>query len=316
MATAKHVFTEEQKADMIHAYRVLNKTQQEIANKYGVSRKPINKVLKDNNVVRLFEDEQWLRTHYEINRLNKRQIAERANCNEMTIHKWMKFYGIDVDDTISRRRKYDYNQNYFQTIDSEQRAYWLGFILADGGVRYEDGEKRLTILLSRKDKNHLKKFRQAIQSNTEIKDSQTVLNDKVHQNSLIRIYSAKMVEDLMALNILPNKSANEQMPNIDSNLHKHLIRGIFDGDGCFSYWMSNNHVTCEWSIVSSLEVVTAIQNIVPFKTAIGQDGVLYKIRTTGAEAVRAMDWMYEDSTVCLDRKHTKFLDYLSIKDIV
>ncbi len=34
---------------------------------------------------------------------------------------------------------YDLNENYFENIDTEQKAYFLGFIFADGNIQLRQG---------------------------------------------------------------------------------------------------------------------------------------------------------------------------------
>ncbi len=50
-------------------------------------------------------------------------------------------------------RKKIYNENYFETIDSEDKAYFLGFIFADGCVTNDSKKYRyqLTLKLHSKD---------------------------------------------------------------------------------------------------------------------------------------------------------------------
>ena len=53
--------------------------------------------------------------------------------------------------------KYNYNKNAFEKIISEEDAYWLGFLLADGYIG--GGSKPfLQIKLGQVDKDHLVKF--------------------------------------------------------------------------------------------------------------------------------------------------------------
>lgn len=48
-------------------------------------------------------------------------------------------------------RKYKFDENFFENIDTEEKAYWLGFIYADGAVF----KRTLSIRLSTKDIHHL-----------------------------------------------------------------------------------------------------------------------------------------------------------------
>ena len=48
------------------------------------------------------------------------------------------------------------NSDYFENIDSEDKAYWLGFLFADGSVAKD--RDRISVALAEKDKFHIEKF--------------------------------------------------------------------------------------------------------------------------------------------------------------
>jgi hypothetical protein len=58
------------------------------------------------------------------------------------------------------------HKNFFNNLDSEEKTYWLGFICADGWL--DERDKAVGISLSKKDKQHLKKFADLL--GIEIKD--------------------------------------------------------------------------------------------------------------------------------------------------
>lgn len=127
------------------------------------------------------------------------------------------------------RRKLS-NDSFFKRIDTEEKAYWLGFIVADGCVqskRFGSSNNCVSISLAKKDEAHLTKFLTSICSNTPI--TQTVENS--HNIVKVGIYSLEMVEDLIALGVTVRKSATATVPDIPPELLPHFYRGLFDGDG-------------------------------------------------------------------------------------
>ena len=129
---------------------------------------------------------------------------------------------------IKKLRKYRCNHNYFNKIDSEEKVYWLGFISADGYLNTKHSVLR--IMLSKRDKDHLKLFLKAIQSNHQIKDT----TYKGFWYSQIRISSKDLVRDLLQYVKFDGikKSSSLKFPkNIPDKLIRHYIRGYFDGDG-------------------------------------------------------------------------------------
>ena len=118
-------------------------------------------------------------------------------------------------------RKHIFNEEFFCGKMSEEIAYWLGFLGADGNV-YKNG---VQISLGAKDVAHLYKFMESIGMDNAPhyrKESNTYQ---------LRINSKKMVQSLMALGITPNKSLTYSPPSIDflGENARHYWRGMIDG---------------------------------------------------------------------------------------
>lgn len=313
----------EQINDIIEKYK-LNYKVEELCNEYNVSRKIVYKYTK--GIKRYYQDKKWLEQKYYCERLNKRQIAKLCNVNEMCIHENMKKLGINTIASIGRKRKYDYLlPDYFDIINDEN-AYWLGFIMADGHIRYtktkyNTSEKYLQILLARKDEDHLKNFLSDIKSNVPVVQGKTVLNSKTFLNSYIRIRNRNIVERLIDLGIKPSeKSNNEIIPEeVNNEYIKDFIRGLFDGDGCISPYYSKEQLRCSWCIVSSLEVCNFIKILFKEKFDINmtvlKDTGIYKIETsTDSSIFKIMEWLYDnDNCRCLKRKQDIYKQWKALR---
>src|SRR5690606_21393784 len=136
---------------------------------------------------------------------------------------------------IKMNKKYNFNESFFETIDTEEKAYWLGFIAADGNIndRGENKSKSLHIGLSFKDKNHLLKFMININySHLLIEIKERIINLKKRRYVRLNLNSKKMYNDLLDKGITPRKSLTLKPPkNVPKDLVRHWIRGYFDGDG-------------------------------------------------------------------------------------
>lgn len=275
----------------------------------------------------LYKDKDWLYEQYYIQKHNKREIAKLANCNEMTIHKYMKQFGFQTDNTLSRKRKYNYNESYFDNIDTPEKAYWLGYIAADGCIRKvrnnktNTSENRLKFCISIQDKDHLCIFRDSICPELKIKDHITYLKatNKYYQGCSLTVYNTHIVNSLLALGIEQNKSTKEKMPLLKKEFQRAFILGYFDGDGCFSYWSSAlNGLQYEVTIVGSETIVNQIGDII--KEAIGlekhirQDGKIYTLVYTLNNATQLMEWLYKENIPFLQRKFNKYKEYLQLKE--
>ena len=58
---------------------------------------------------------------------------------------------------IGFRSKYPVNEDYFEDINTKEKAYWLGVLYADGAIN-----KNNSVRLGMKDKDHIEKFKKAI----------------------------------------------------------------------------------------------------------------------------------------------------------
>lgn len=143
------------------------------------------------------------------------------------------------------KSRYSINERYFEKIDTEEKAYWLGFIAADGCVQEGKSKYRLSIELSIKDRGHLEKLAKAIDFSGPIyynkKHKQIYKNEaKIFLCDFLGITSKRMVLDLVKHGITQRKSKTIKPPNIQKKLYKHWIRGYFDGDGSVSLCKDGN----------------------------------------------------------------------------
>lgn len=141
----------------------------------------------------------------------------------------------------NQNKKYSLNDNYFDNINSHEKAYWLGFIAADGSITSHP--KRgyyLSIALARRDKSHLVKLKENLQYTGEVRDYKSKLNGKEYPTSKLLIHSKKLVNDLISYNIVPNKTKELKLSAIGEKYYSSYILGFIDGDGC--WYVSNNQI--------------------------------------------------------------------------
>jgi transposase-like protein len=122
------------------------------------------------------------------------------------------------------------NPGYFDQIDTPDKAYWLGFIGADGcvtGAKY----LRLQVKLARKDRDHLLILHRALQANRPLWDSEQMSKGKMRPYSTLAVYSPPLAQALISHGITQRKSATLQPWDGPEHLMPHYWRGLFDGDG-------------------------------------------------------------------------------------
>ena len=217
----------------------------------------------------------------------------------------------------SKYGKYFVNQSYFETIDNEWKAYWLGFLYADGYVinqkRNGKSENCVGLTLSIKDKNHVQKFLNSLQSDSPVALYKTNYKDYMCAKSYIT--NQKLVQDLCKCGCVPNKSLILTFPTFDivpQHLLRHFIRGYFDGDGCVSI----NKESCSVIInfLGTKEFLSKLQDILfetcgLRKTKIQQKrgSKAYYIEYGYIYAIKKFyNYLYKDCNIYLERKLNKF----------
>jgi hypothetical protein len=159
-----------------------------------------------------------------------KELGVKHNCSAWNIMKiWAKH-----DLKGKSRRKYAVDLNYFETIDSPDKAYFLGFIAADGCVRRPiNGPLVLAIKVSSKDEGVLVQFLKCLKSDMPVSHVRykTPWKRVAKEASFINVISDKICGDLAKYNIVERKTRNYEPVFLLDSLIPHFTRGFFDGDG-------------------------------------------------------------------------------------
>lgn len=158
------------------------------------------------------------------------EIARQTGYNRKTIARYIKEFDIKTNRYDTSHRKYHFDDRFFEKIDSEEKAYWLGFLTADGCLYHHKTSYDIQFNLNEKDIDHLMNFAQSIKSDKQPK----LVKQGKHNCAFFRISSKRMFDNLHTLGITVKKTGKEIIPNIPYDLIRHFIRGYFDGDGCIS----------------------------------------------------------------------------------
>jgi len=205
--------------------------------------------------------------------------------------------------------KHSHNEDYFNEPLEENRAYWLGFIMADGCVKTPPKRSPvLAIKLAAKDKGHLEKFRTAIKATNPLYFCQAT------NGYSLEISSLKLSKGLAKFNVTPRKSLTANMPsNIPHNLLRHFYRGYFDGDGCLCFsktrkqWITSMLGTK--SFLEDFRLFISKKTSIPF-TKIGKTGknkLISVVRCGGNKQVpKIVSILYDKANIYLDRKMAKY----------
>ena len=243
------------------------------------------------------------------------QIAKTFDIGADTLAKIAKEYNIYRDN----RRKFTIDENYFSKIDSKEKAYWLGFLSADG---YIDQDRGIIALgLQPSDEGHIQKFLDAIHSNKPIKTVNHFFNNKNHEGKYVHLNSKKMTSDLLRLGLYRKKSLTytpptaEQVPTI---YLKYWLLGYFDGDGCLTVYESRGTMRYKMGFLGTKETIDFIQKYLGTNKNVHKahrcENNTYEVKYTETDTKTILDFLYGDvdPNMCLERKYKKYLEICEI----
>lgn len=243
------------------------------------------------------------------------QIQKKLGIDRKKLSTCLKQEGYEIKLNNS---KYSCNENFFNTINTEHKAYWLGFLYADGSIE-NFGRYKIDLTISDKDKDHLLKYKESLQLTYPINKRSQTLNGNTYYSHRVTITNKTLVEDIIKQGCVPNKSLILTFPTekqVPKHLIRHFIRGYFDGDGCIT--MNSNNKTYNFNILGTYDFLTAIQNefvnsIDNYKsTKISKDNrsEVYKFqkgKVCGTKQINDIyNYLYKDCTIYLDRKKNIF----------
>lgn len=212
-----------------------------------------------------------------------------------------------------------FDKNIFDTIDTEEKAYWLGFIYADGNISsHKEGVKKrysFELSLSNNDINHLKKFKEFIKSNKELKVS-TAGNLYKYLRCRICISNKHLWNVLNSYGCVPKKSLTLKFPKISiffsKDLIRHFIRGYFDGDGCISY-NNKSHTEMSISLLGTKDFLEELQRNLPLekenKIYKEKNKKVYQLSFQRSRGIYILNYLYKDAKIYLDRKYKRYKEY-------
>lgn len=203
----------------------------------------------------------------------------------------------------SRGKQSNFNEDYFNIVDDEHKAYWIGFIYADGNLT----KNRLRIEVQSRDVEIINNIKSDLGSTNKIIASK---NEKKN-NFAIGFCSNKMAKDLNKYGVIENKTFKlKNTPNIPHHLIRHFIRGYFDGDG--TVYINSKQNSLRIGFYGTKDFLTSIQN--HFHKELGtslnsiyeKSGCWLLSYAKQSDIKKIYDYLYADAELFLQRKKLKF----------
>lgn len=274
--------------------------------------------------------------HYN-NKIAISYISHKFNVNHETIRNIFKREGKKIVNHTSYQQVYTLNDNYFSKIDNPEKAYWLGFLYADGTLL--ERQNTIKLYLHNKDVVHIDMFRKAINTNYPIdyyvNNYFVTRGYKPSQMSGVKISSKQMFNDLCELGCTPRKSYSLKFPTeeqVPKELQRDFLRGFTDGDGSvnFATPKTKRVYSIEWGCCSEEMLNSILEHIKEsgFDTKVNvrktkNKNNFYKLKFTGNNLAREIiNYLYDEESTSLLRKkcmvndmNTYLNDYEELKII-
>ena len=240
--------------------------------------------------------------------------------SSVSVGNFLRKNGIALRNHSDCHRQYAIRQDFFDKIDTQEKAYFLGILYADG-CNYSMGVK---IQLTGDDKEilvklggliykqhrplHVRKARRLI-----IKGKETFGNEAY----VLDINNKRMAQVLSAHGLVPAKSLITIFPScVSTELMPHFIRGYFDGDGSIGITKDNQ---------MAISILGTNSFCISMQANLAEVGIKASIchakkgRPTKQLAIhgntagrRLMDWLYQNSTLHMNRKYVRYQEILKV----
>lgn len=248
------------------------------------------KSLKEKTVISLYQDSNMTGT----------TVASIMNISIWKVYKILKDNGIEKKYNKKGKQSWNrksVNHNVFKEIN-QYSAYWIGFLMADGSILYPKDRPtpELSLQLSLKDKNHVKKFKDFLNAENKI------VKSKNRASCKITIASQEIVETLKKYGIKPNKTFTAKVNKLENN--QHFWRGVVDGDGSIHIGQDKYPRLDLYGSEKLLsQFAEYIRKIYPnWKGDYHQHKSIYKIGLTGTVTDKIVKKLYKNYKPVLDRK--------------
>lgn len=238
-------------------------------------------------------------------------IGKDYGCNENSINELLRKCGVEIRPIRHYAKPVD--ESFFDVIDTEAKAYILGFWMADGCNSSHVPVARMSIT----DLDILHRMAEEMGFGGKIISRKRGTYKPIY---LMAIGSRRMCDALTRLGCVRGKTYTAKFQTEDQvprHLQRHLIRGWMDGDG--SIYMNSRGKSWNMSIVGTEDVCRGIGDCIESHLGIvanvrpafiGEKHTTWHVYYCSQIKVASiLDWLYHDSTIHLECKHQKYLEF-------
>lgn len=242
-------------------------------------------------------------------------LAKEFGVADVSVLRWLEARGVVRRTNSAAQTKYTCRHDRFREIDTPDKAYWLGFLAADGCVK-RNGD--LSVHLAERDRPHLEALAKFLGSNRPIPTA----THNGHPMACMVVRSPQICRDLTGHGVTPAKTFTLRWPSLSEALVSHYARGYVDGDGCFS-WNQKKHYapTVFFSVTGNLGFMENLQQVLIESCGLNRirllpsrksDQIVSSCYGGNRQVARIARYLYRGAAVLLDRKRDKVSCFLEV----
>lgn len=335
--------TKEQHKEIITKYIVYLVGCTTLAKQYGVSEQSVEKFLKRRGLLRpkkliiLTDNEkEFIKLNYIGNKgkLSLSKISEHLNLGMKTVKKYLIKENIPIISD-HRIRAYELKEDYFDVIDSSNKAYILGLVCADGCLL---DRNRVIIELSSKDNHILYEIAAAMLKDPTQENIDSMVYTYIRPDKEYRSYTrivfnrVKIGKCLKQYNITPRKSLTLQFPDhkLLGKFMPDFIRGYFDGDGGIQINKGNLKngsyaliarptFTGTFSYIKNIFKILKLEGIIAYgirQAVVGKNCFRLSIHHNKSAEIVGKYIYYNNDMIKMDRKYNRFVELEKYNNLV
>ena len=240
------------------------------------------------------------------------QIKNEMGITQYKINQILTERNIKPISTCKRNNP-NLKEDYFLSIDTPEKAYWIGWLITDGCMM--DKDSSIQISLQSQDKYILNLLEKDLGVENKVK----IFNKKYYR---FYLSCKELYSQLNKYGLVQNKTFTINIPEIREDLYPALLRGCFDGDGEFSIMYSRGREEIEFSFTGNLECVTRFNNLISSLANISPKNIthnnsIYRVRWSNKqEVIKLCKILYKDSGEHkLIRKYNKYLHLIGNTEV-
>jgi transposase len=272
----------------------------EIAKRTNSSPTQIRRILKQHNVQTRSNRTNAKQENYILQKykegISTEKLSIELNLSATTVARIIKRLGGNIRSASERKKVYLINSNFFETIDSEDKAYFLGLLIADGSIN----KNQIKLCLQKEDEYIIEElcFRLFVGKKPDLSYDR--------EYAYVTITDDKLVADLAKYGCVQNKTFVTHLPTVTKNVLPHLIRGLVDGDGGvynYSYKKIASLTGSETLIFQLQEILSELK----INSSTYKNKNSFTITISNQQSLKAfLNWIYNEASIFLKRKHESY----------